>query len=89
MDAIACENSDTNDPYTVYVHIPIKAESVAYSVDEKVIITLCGGSINSSNTLWYDGLSNVNCPLCLYAVAIGKAARISKKRLPKIEELEI
>jgi hypothetical protein len=89
MDAISCEDSDVNDPYTVYVHIPIKVEDIPYTDDEKSIVTLCGGSMNSTNTLWYEGLTMVNCPLCLYAVAIGKAARIGKSRLPKIEKLEI
>lgn len=87
IDAIGTDYSDVDEPESLYQHVPSHAVT---DIDGRIrlIATLCGQLIHESRVIWYDGLSSVNCPNCLRIVAIGKSARIGKKRLPKVVPVE-
>lgn len=91
MDAIgvAPEQASPEDGPTVYIHIeqPDRIELMKSMWREDVgphlCAALCGVLIQGKIAVWYDGLSDVDCPVCLDIVRLGKSARIGKSRLKR------
>ena len=87
MDAIGLDlgngkSSELAD-YHIHVEYPYSDHESAKAIPawtEKTT-ALCGWTAANDNVLWYDGLQRVDCPVCLKIIAVGKAARIGKRRL--------
>ena len=70
---------------SLYIHIEyphsdhVSLSAIPRAID--IVTALCGWTVHGEKAIYYDGLQDVNCPVCLKITSVAKSARIGRRRL--------